>query len=142
MSTPKSNRRLAFDKLKELCRQARNGSYFAKRGVIVWVFFPWENYKRAISIQIDESDFMRSTNRADCAIEIAAKIPGEDELPEIDDALMDEFHEDLESILRAWLRASDEVGNFVAGFVPGKITEFHDIEERVQGITAKFTVEF
>lgn len=140
--TQKSNQTLALESLKAIATKARNGSYFVKRGAIVWEEFPFEKFKRAISIQVDERDFMRPTNKAECALEFAAAIPGTDQHPGIDDGLMDEFLEDAEAIFRAWRQAMDSIGTFVLGFTPGKITEFHDVDYRVQGMTAKFTAEF
>lgn len=136
----KSNRRLAFDELKAIAKKSRNGSYFVKRGPIEWTSFEWGTLKRAISIQIDERDFMRSTNKLECALEFAAPVP-EDADPGIDDGILDEFDEDLEAIMKAWIAAIDAIGNFVLGFTPGKISEFHDMDFRVQGMTAKFTIE-
>lgn len=141
MTIQKSNLRLAMESLIGISRKARNGAYFVKRGAIVWEEFQFDRHPRAISIQVDERDFLRQTCRADCAIEFAAAIPGTAEIPEIDDGLMDEFTEDVEAIVRAWRAAADSVGSFVIGFTPGKITEFHDVDYRVQGVTAKFSID-
>ena len=142
MSAKKGNRQLAMDSLKAVAKKVRNGVYFVKRGAIVWGEFAFDKHARAISIQMDERDFMKATNRAECALEFAAAIPGTDEIPEIDDGLMEEFADDAEAILKACLADSDSVGNFILGFAPGKMAEFHDVDIRVQGLIVKFTIDF
>lgn len=140
MSKP-SNRRLALQKLKEIAKKARNGRYLVKRGAMAWMEFPFAKYKYALSIQVDSRDWLAEQISADCALEFAAAIPGSEDLPEIDDELMDEFGDDADAIILEWLRWADDLGNVVAGFSAGKVTEFHDTDIRVQGLTAKFTIQ-
>lgn len=147
MSVKKSNFRLVMEALKAIAKKGAAGAYFVKRGAIVWEEFPFPKYPRAVSIQVDRRDFMKAENRADCAIEVAALIPGSDEVPEIDDGLMDEFTDLAEFIIGTLKRDlnpdnSDSIGAFAFGVFVGDITEFHDVDFRVQGITAKFSIAY
>lgn len=138
--TQPSNRTLAFGSLKDICKKARNGAYFVKRGAVEWECFPFLSYPLVISIQVAERQVGAEINKFECAMEFVAPIPGKDDQAGIDDHLMDQFDEDYEAIIAAWKQAADGIGNFVLSFAFGRAEEFHDADYRVQGVTFHFTI--
>lgn len=136
-----------LDKLRELCKALRGGSYFIKRGPINWAEFPFDRYPRAISILVDEQSFISNNGiqRAQMSIEVAGAMPSPKDNPEVDDGLLDEFFEDVSIVLLNLREAKQGKGQDPVVFdvsSDATATEFHDSTLKVQGIMVFFRVQY
>lgn len=146
----KTARRVFCERWKEIAVQLRNGSYFVKRGAINWTTFPFDTYERAIAIMLDDGQLLR-TQRSHgmkptrCSMEIFCRLPSDQEVPEIDDGLMDELLDDAESVVRDLLRSKDSSGDPVVFRIDentARFVEAHDVQVKVQGVVVMFNLEY
>ena len=145
----KSPRRVLMERLKEKAQEVRNGTYFARRGVINWASFPFDTYSRAFSISFDETQFLTADgiHPARVTIEVAMKIPElKSELDDLDDEAYDEMYEDLQWVVSSML--NEKISNTDGDPVIFKFDrnsvaiEFSDATYGVQGLTFTFGVDY
>lgn len=149
-------RAVLLQALREEAGKLRNGAYYAKRGAINWVTFPFEKYGRAIAIMMDDADLFRKRQSGfkggSISIEIFAAMPEvkDEDRVEIDDTLMDEIIEDAEGLV-SYLETARVTVTTSDGTVPvaykvdsdaASYLEAHDASMKVQGIVVQFSVTF
>lgn len=146
MSTEKSPRRVVGETLLELAKSVRNRMYHARRGAVNWASFDFAAHPRGIAIVFDECGLFPSRQsmfELKCTLEMFVKFDGEDSLDSLDDALMDEIHEDARWIIEQLVAQLSSEGDAVAIGVPTvgiTAIETHDADLRVQGLIVPFTV--
>jgi len=142
-----SARKVALDKTKEIAKVVRSGAYFVKRGAINWTTWGWDKYPRAISIQLDDTTLFQinGINEGTLTLEMFARMKTSKEVPEIEDAIMDELLQDAEEILVGLMDAKDSSGNAVILKLDentARAVESHDTTLRVQGIVVTVSVSY
>lgn len=134
-------------KLLDLCRKARNGEYYVKRGAVNWTTFPFDKRPRAISVQVDDFSILRQTgmNEGKLSLEMASRMAEETTDPQIDDTEIDRLISDAEGILYGLMKAVDKAGDSVLLRLDREsvnVVEFHDTSRMVQGIVVSFFVVY
>jgi len=140
----------------DLWRKVRSGAYvYVKRGAVNWATFPFQKYKRCVSIVQDEVSLLKSEGRREAAVtfEIMSLIPVKavddptKDIIEINDVLEDEMIFDAERVLLHLSQAESKIepGMKVTAKVvteDSEATEVHDPDIGVQGIVIPFTIGF
>lgn len=144
--THASPRRILGDHLLVLAKTVRNGRYHARRGAVNWAAFDFDAHPHAIAVVFDEVSLFpdaRAMFRIDATLEIFTRFGGEDAPPSIDDAAMDELHEDARWILEQLFTRPAQDGDRAAlgmSTINVKAVETHDADLRVQGLIVPFLV--
>jgi hypothetical protein len=136
-----SARKNIMDALVFYAKAVRNKRYHVKRGAIAWEDHDFDGREFAIAVMVDDCTILnpRGMNEAKIGIEIATKMPGTTEDPQIDDGTLDLLIEDAEFILENTKRKQDSQGdNVLLKLTGANVTEFHDAAIRVQGIVVSF----
>lgn len=136
----KSPLRNMAEYLREQWRAVRGGTYFVKRGPILWADFDFEAQPRAVAILIDDHTFLRDINDANVAFELGARMPSGRE-PEVDDGLLEELTDDAKWVIRQLVKGTDSVGDAVVlrlEHQSARIREWHDPDMKVQGVICTF----
>lgn len=135
--------------LREVAQQLSGGKYFVKRGYINWATWNFDGYPRALSIMLDEHQFLTTdgTTEATVSFECFMRVDTSPEVMEIDDASLEEIITYLASILDQLEqeRMREDPAYPVAFSIKrnsARAVEAHDAEMRIQGVTATFEVKF
>jgi len=142
-----SPRLVLMQTLKKLLKDVRNQRYFVKRGCINWTAFPFTRHPFAVSLQMDETSFMKPQTGAD-----RAKITFEmftlmqeprPEEPDIEDEVIDEIIADAEEVLFKIQSMRNSQGDpiiFAIDKDTSRIVEAHDTDKKVQGVVVMMEV--
>lgn len=141
-----SSRKDILDRLKELGRQVRQGSYFVHRGPLNWAKFNFETYPRALTILVDESNpFAPQFQNMSISFEMFCRMPEEVSKDLTDDSVLDELVEDAQWILSELTRSVNGDGDNLVLKLDSKTStalEVHDADLGVQGIIILFNLTF
>ena len=139
-----------MDSMKAKARTVRNGRYFVKRGAIDWTSHDFASKPFALSLQIDDGSLLRTASvrgmkSARISMEMFAPLPKAQDVPEIDDGLLDELIDDAEAIVLDLVMARDSSDDpivFRVDETGARFVEAHDISLLVQGIVVTFNVQY
>ena len=139
-------RTIFMTRLKEVALRVAGGKYFVKRGYINWATWNFDAHPQAMSLMLDEHQFMASQADAVISIECFTRIKSGD-APEIDDVVLDGIVQDLAAILDQMEEERDRQDPaypvaFAIKRGSAKAVEAHDAEMRIQGVTATFEASF
>jgi len=149
-----SQRVRVLKRLTSIFKESNGGRYYVRRGAINWSQFNFDQNQYAVSINCDESSFLRpGPQTMIISVEMMGKLPTETELVagNIDDTGIDIFHEDV-ALAVGQLMESKQEGQ---GGDPGedsvvlridqihdKIVEMADLNRGIQGIIAFFIIDY
>lgn len=142
-------RRVMLEELTSQCEDVRSRIYKVHRGPVNWTTWKWHDWPRGIAIVQDQGSLFPSltTNGmrvAQISIEIFGKMPSAAEALGTDEALAEEFLDDVEDILLNLQQAQyeGETVIFNLNLPSATFTEHYDAHVGVQGFVVTFQVTY
>ena len=130
---------IAMKGLVSLWNEQRGGRYRVHRGAVNWAQYPFDQYPHGVAVMLDDISLVRRDGfrEGTVGIEIAQKLPDHSDVANIDDDLLDEIRDDVETVVAAWEVALSSVGDqavFIVKRNVSNISEFSDSNRQIQGL--------
>lgn len=142
-----SSRRELLQRVMQLWRRVRGGSYHPRRGPILWQSWDFGSRPRGVAVMVPETMPFApdsGTDRMELELEIGASwAPGS--LEEFDDDLLDEMFDDFDWVVRSLEQEKNSAGDSLAMHVRKKeavVQEWSDMNFGVQGLIVSIPVQY
>lgn len=137
----------ALEKITQLWEEKQ--SYYVRNGLIFWASFPFSEYNRAVSVQVDGGNLIANETQSGRDLALSFEIFGlvSDNLNDLgssDNLMISEFLSDCAEVITKMHSLKDNEGSSL--FVEINTTDAsfqtaYDQELRVQGVICTFTVK-